>query len=114
MWRRTADKFADLTPLCSDNGLAFLPKYINSFMSLKVEQYVDLDTHGMFICSVTEARVISDKETMTYAYYQANVKPKPAPAEQKKTGWRWIGDYALPISLILGMASAIPITSWLS
>ena len=28
--------------------------------------------------------------------------------------WRWIGDYALPISLILGMASAIPITSWLS
>ena len=31
------------------------PKYINAFMSLKVEQYVDLDTHGMFICTVTEA-----------------------------------------------------------
>jgi rubredoxin len=46
-------------------------------MSLKVEQYVDLDTHGMFICSVTEARVLSDKETMTYTYYQNNVKPKP-------------------------------------
>ena len=74
---RTVDKFADCTPLRSDNGLVFLPRYINSFMSLKVEQYVDLDTHGMFICSVTEARVISDKETMTYAYYHANVKPKP-------------------------------------
>ena len=74
---RTADKFADCTPLRSDNGLVFLPKYINSFMSLKVEQYVDLNTHGMFICSVTEARVISDKETMTYTYYQKNVKPKP-------------------------------------
>ena len=27
--------------------------------------------------------------------------------------WKWLLDYALPISLILGMASAIPITAWL-
>ncbi|MBR4868610.1 MAG: flavin reductase [Clostridia bacterium] len=74
---RTVDKFADCEPLRSDNGLVVLPRYINSFMSLKVEQYVDLDTHGMFICSVSEARVISDKETMTYTYYYNNVKPKP-------------------------------------
>jgi len=74
---RNVDKFADCEPLRSDNGLVFLPRYINSFMSLKVEQYVDLDTHGMFICSVTEARVISDRPTMTYAYYHENVKPKP-------------------------------------
>ncbi|MBO5128938.1 MAG: DUF5058 family protein [Oscillospiraceae bacterium] len=32
----------------------------------------------------------------------------------KKLNWKWLGDYALPISLILGMASAIPITAWLS
>ena len=74
---RNTDKFADCTPLYSDNGLVFLPRYINSFMSLKVEDYVDLDTHGMFICSITEARVLSDRETMTYTYYQQNVKPKP-------------------------------------
>lgn len=74
---RAVDKFADCTPLRSDNGLIFLPRYINAFLSLKVEQYVDLETHGMFICSVTEARVISDAETMTYTYYQKNVKPKP-------------------------------------
>lgn len=74
---RTVDKFAGEDVLRSDNGLVFLPKYINSFMSLKVEQYVDLDTHGMFICSVTEARVLSDRETMTYSHYHANVKPKP-------------------------------------
>ena len=74
---RNVDKFADCEPLRSDNGLVFLPRFINSFMSLKVEQYVDLDTHGMFICSVTEARVLSDRETMTYSYYHANVKPKP-------------------------------------
>ena len=74
---RNVDKFADCTPLRADNGLVFLPRYINAFMSLKVEQYVDLESHGMFICSVTEARTISDRETMTYAYYHANVKPKP-------------------------------------
>ena len=82
---RNVDKFADCTPLRSDNGLVFLPRYINAFMSLKVEHYVDLDTHGMFICSVTEARVISDKETMTYSYYHANVKPKPE--TEGKKGW---------------------------
>ena len=82
---RNVDKFADCEPLRSDNGLAFLPRYINSFMSLKVEDYVDLDTHGMFICTITESRVISDKETMTYAYYHANVKPKPK--TEGKRGW---------------------------
>ena len=74
---RTVDKFAGQKINRSGNGLVFLDKYINAFMSLKVEQYVDLDTHGMFICSVTEARVMSDQDTMTYTYYQQNVKPKP-------------------------------------
>ena len=74
---RNTNKFENCEPLRSDNGLVFLPRYINSFMSLKVEQYVDLDTHGMFICSITEARVISTAETMTYTYYQNNLKPKP-------------------------------------
>ncbi len=74
---RNVDKFQDCTPNRSDNGLIFLPRHINSFMSLKVDKYVDMDTHGMFICSITEARVLSDKETMTYSYYLDNVKPKP-------------------------------------
>ena len=74
---RNVNKFEGCTPLRSDNGLVFLPRYVNSFMSLKVEQYVDLDTHGMFICEITEARVLTDKETMTYSYYYDNVKPKP-------------------------------------
>ena len=34
-------------------------------------------------------------------------------AALKKLGWRWMNDYALPISLIAGMAAAIPITAWL-
>lgn len=81
---RNVDKFANCNPQRSDNNLVFLPKYINAFMSLKVEDYVDLGTHGMFICSVTESRVISSRETMTYTYYQNNVKPKP---EKKVKGY---------------------------
>ena len=82
---RSVNKFAEGEHLRSDNGLIFLDKYINAFMSLKVEQYVDLDTHGMFICTVSEARVLSDKETVTYNYYQANIKPKPE--TDVKKGW---------------------------
>ncbi|MBQ7801462.1 MAG: flavin reductase [Oscillospiraceae bacterium] len=116
---RSADKFAGIDELRSDNGLRFLPRYINSFMSLKVESYMDLDTHGMFICSVTEARVMSDKETMTYAYYQKNVKPKPETAGKKGyvckvCGWVYEGD-PLPDDIICplckhGAADFEPIT----
>ena len=101
---RTADKFADFDVLHSDNGLPFLTRYINAFMSLEVESYVDLDTHGMFICKVTEARVMSDKDTMTYTYYQKNVKPKPQ-TEGKKgyvckvCGWIYEGD-TLPDDIV--------------
>lgn len=74
---RNVNKFQDCQVLRTDNGLAMLPRYINAIMSLEVETYVDLGTHGMFICAVTEARVVSSQETMTYTYYQEHVKPKP-------------------------------------
>lgn len=83
---RDTNKFANSDQLLrADNGVVFLSRYINSFMSLKVERYIDLDTHGMFVCTVTESRVIEPTETMTYTYYQNNVKPKPQP--QGKKGW---------------------------
>ena len=94
---RSADKFAGVQELRSDNGLRFLPRHINSFLSLLVEQYVDLGTHGMFICAVTEARVCSSRETMTYAYYQSQVKPKPQTEGKtghvcKVCGWIYEGE----------------------
>ena len=82
---RSVDKFAGQKVNRADNGLVFLDKYINAFMSLKVEHYVDLGTHGMFICSVTEARVMSEQDTMTYTYYQKHVKPQPQ--TDGKKGW---------------------------
>lgn len=82
---RNVNKFEGCTPLRTENGLVCLPRYVNAVISLEVEQYIDLDTHGMFICAVTEAQNLSKVETMTYTYYQSNVKPKPQPA--KKKGW---------------------------
>ena len=115
---RQADKFAGWETPRSENGVVILPKYINAFLSLKVEQYVDLGTHGMFICSVTEARVINKKDTMTYTYYQENVKPKPQ-TEGKKgfvctvCGYIYEGD-VLPDDYICplckhGVADFVPI-----
>ena len=80
---RDKNKFEGKEIVRSANGVAVLTNYVNSVISLKVDQYVDLGTHGMFICSVTESKVINNVETMTYNYYQANVKPKPQ-TENKK------------------------------
>ncbi len=83
---RDVDKFANCeNAMRADNGVIFLPHHINSFMSLKVERYVDLDTHGMFVCTINESRVINNVETMTYNYYQSHVKPRPQ--TDKKKGW---------------------------
>lgn len=82
---RNADKFAGLEVSRTDNGLPFLTAGTNAVISLEAEQYLDLESHGMFICKVVERRVISDLETLTYNYYQSNIKPKPQPAEKK--GW---------------------------
>lgn len=95
---KTESKFDGLKISRSDNSLAVLSEFINSFISLQVEQYIDLDTHGMFICNVTEAGVISDEETMSYSYYHSNVKPKPKSSGKKSyvckiCGWVYEGEY---------------------
>ncbi len=82
---KEVDKFKDKEVTRSENGLVVLPNYVNALISLKVDSYVDLGTHGMFVCSVSESKVINNVETMTYNYYQANVKPKPD--TEKKKGW---------------------------
>ncbi len=80
---KDTDKLSDVDFFRTENGLSCLSDYINAYISLKVFEYIDLDSHGMFICDVTEANVISDEETMTYSYYFANVKPKPETKNKK-------------------------------
>ena len=75
---RNADKFAGYEHAAkSSNGLPYLTKYANGYISGKVLDKVDLGSHMMFICEVTECVEINDRNTMTYTYYQNNVKPKP-------------------------------------
>ena len=88
---RDADKFDGAAFTRSENGLVVVSRYSNSFFSLVVENYVDLGTHGMFICAVTEAQTMSDEPTMTYDYYMSDVKPKPQPSPASTGGAkRWI------------------------
>lgn len=82
---RDVDKFEGYTHYAlSANGVPYLTKYANAFMSLKVLDTADMGSHWMFICEVTESVVLNGIETMTYSFYQKNVKPKP---ETEKKGW---------------------------
>ena len=82
---RDVDKFADYQHYdLALNGVAYLTKYANAFISLRVKDTVDMGSHWMFICDITESVVLNSVETMTYSFYQKNVKPKP---ETEKKGW---------------------------
>lgn len=87
---RTVDKFAGYADCRrSENGLYYVTSGVNGYISAAVEQKVDLGTHTLFIASVTDLDVLSDVPSVTYAYYQANIKPKPEkPAASGKTVWR--------------------------
>ena len=84
---KNVDKFANYTDAKrSPNGLYYITKDTNAYMSAYVKQEVDLGTHILFIAQLVAAEVLSDVPTVTYDYYQKNIKPKPD--TQKKSGWR--------------------------
>ena len=85
---RDTDKFGTEEHRRSDNGLIVLSEHVGAFLSLTVEQSIDLGSHILFLCSVSESRVIIPRaNNITYSYYQSNVKPKPQAQEQKKKGF---------------------------
>ncbi len=81
---RATDKIVG-EPIRAANGLVYLPAVSNAYFSCQVVQTVDLDTHSLFLADVTEAEVLNDIPSMTYADYHAYVKPKPQNAQ---SGWR--------------------------
>ena len=86
---RNVDKFADCdySNSYAENGLKILDKYINSYICGKIIDEVDLGSHTLFIADVTEAKVISDAESVTYDYYHKNIKPKVKIENTEKTKW---------------------------
>ena len=84
---RDVDKFAGVQGMArATNGVYYLPYCTNAFISAKVTQTIEFETHTLFIADVTEARQLSDVPSMTYAYYFANVKPKPSKLKEQH-GW---------------------------
>ena len=71
----------------SENGLVYVPEYANSFLSARVVESKEFETHTMFTAEVTEAKVLSRTPGITYAYYQKHTKPKPPAATPEKTGY---------------------------
>ncbi|MGI5824240.1 MAG: flavin reductase [Bacillota bacterium] len=85
---RDTNKFADCAYYNrSDNGLRYVPENTNAFISAKVIDSIEYETHTLFIADVTEAQVLSDVPSVTYAYYFDHIKPKPQPSAAKKKGW---------------------------
>ena len=88
---RDVDKFANITAPADENAVPYLGWQTCSVLSAKVVSRQDLGTHTLFIAEVTDAKLLSDNPPLTYADYQAHVKPKP---EQKK-GIRRLSDGAV-------------------
>lgn len=87
---KNVDKFEDYGPKeRSENGLYYIKNGVNSYLSGKVVQEIDLGTHTQFIADVTAGEVLSDVPSVTYTYYQNNIKPKPEAPKEKagKTVW---------------------------
>lgn len=85
---RDTDKFAGKTYPVMENGLTYIPEHVNAVMSAKVVGKHDYGTHTLFVAEVTEARVLSDEPSVTYAYYQSNIKPKASvPKTEGKVKW---------------------------
>ena len=76
--------FADVKR--SPNGVLYITQNTNAFMSAYVQNEIDLGTHTMFLGQLVEAECLSEMPTVTYDFYQKNIKPKPERTEKK--GWR--------------------------
>lgn len=84
---RDSDKFADyFQTKRSPNGVLYITEDTNSYMSAYVKQEIDLGTHTLFIAQLVEAENLSETQTVSYSFYQKNIKPKPENTNKK--GWR--------------------------
>lgn len=79
------DKAVGITFSRADNGIIYVTEGVNAVLCAEVSQIIDLGTHLLFIADVSDAFVLNETPSATYAYYHKNIKP--APQAQKKKGW---------------------------
>lgn len=92
---RDTDKYAGKAYPKTENGLYYLPEYANAVLSAKVVDAYDYGTHTLFVAEVTEAKTLNEDKSVTYEYYQSNIKPKPEMPKsedtaQAKKGGKWV------------------------
>ena len=90
---RDTDKFAGESYPKTENGLYYIPEHTNAVLSGKVIDAHDYGTHTLFVAEVTEAKTLSSETSVTYEYYQSNIKPKPqaqTAEETQKSGGKWV------------------------
>lgn len=89
---RDVNKFEGFTDCAvSGNGLKYITKGTNAYLSAWVKETVDLGTHTLFIAQVTCSEVLSDTPSATYSYYHAHIKPQPVDTGKRENGqvvWR--------------------------
>ncbi len=72
-------------------GLPYVTRGVNAWISAEVESMIDLDTHTLFIARITDMEVLSSIPSMTYSYYQERIKLHPQAVGQTLQGqtiWR--------------------------
>ena len=87
---REKDKFEGGRYETSENGLYYLPEHANALISGRVVDAYDYGTHTLFVAEVTEAKKLSDEESVTYEYYQAHIKQKPQAAATPTDKEKWV------------------------
>ena len=91
---RTVDKLDGFSPVVrSKNGILYVTEEANSYLSAEVESMIDMDTHTLFIASITDMQILNDSNSVSYSYYQKNIKPQAnlnSAASEGKVVWRCI------------------------
>lgn len=89
---RDTDKFAGFDDYAvGANGIRYITRGTNAYISAKVTQTVDLGSHTLFIAEVTDMEILAKVPSATYSYYHSNIKPKPqeiGKTEDGQTIWR--------------------------
>ena len=88
---REVDKFEGFTDVKrAENGLLYLTKQVNSYLSLSVKEIIDLGSHYGFVCEIDKTEVLNTIESVTYSYYQNVIKPKPSTKKNNDGKKQWV------------------------
>lgn len=78
------DKTQEIAFQRAENGVIYIAEETNAFLSAKVVSATDLGTHTLFLADVTDGAVLSEDSSVTYSYYQNNIKTAPAARKEKR------------------------------